>query len=54
MAVTATLRCPICASSNIVVYRIIGGVTWYKCLDCGSKFNNPIIIPDKVADAEKE
>lgn len=54
MALTSTLLCPICASDDIYVYRIRGGVTYYKCNSCGSIFTNPIIIPDKVAEAPKE
>lgn len=41
-------HCPFCFGVNIQPYRIISGVQWYVCLDCGSKFRNPIIIPDKA------
>lgn len=42
-------HCPFCSSTNIVVYRVINGVTYYKCLSCNSIFKNPIIVPEKVA-----
>jgi hypothetical protein len=44
------IHCSLCWSTNIVPYPKLGP-DWYKCLDCLSKFNDPIIIPDKVENA---
>jgi transposase-like protein len=44
---TIEMYCPYCASQDIVPYPKIG-VGWYKCNECLSKFNNPIIIDTSV------
>jgi transposase-like protein len=44
---TIEMYCPYCGSQNLVPYPKFGP-DWYKCNDCLSKFNNPIIIDFSV------
>ena len=43
MSDVVEMYCPYCGSQNLSPYPKIG-IGWYKCNDCLSKFNNPIII----------
>ena len=37
------MHCPICFSSNVTTWRLIGTTQWYICAN-GHRFNNPIIL----------
>lgn len=43
----ATLHCPDCWSDDIIPYPKLGP-EWYKCNECLSKFDNPVIIDDSL------